>query len=74
MIKKIQNRVTSLDRATDIIEFTASCGKEIPISHIVTNLDIPLQSLIRTLDKDQLILPEQLPGSKYFHKINSSED
>jgi len=48
--KKIHNRVTAVDRATDIIEFVASCGEEITLSHILTNLDIPSQSLIRPLN------------------------
>ena len=80
--KKIRNRVTAVDRATDIIEFVVSCGEKIRLSHILTNLDIPRQYLIRTLNtfklstlnKAPFILLEQSPGSEDFHTINSSKD
>lgn len=50
MNKTNQNKVTAVKRAIDIIEFVASCEKEIALSEIIKNVDIPRQSLIRILN------------------------
>lgn len=48
--KKSQNTVPAIDRAIDVIEFISSCEKDMSLSEIINNVDIPRQSLIRILN------------------------
>jgi DNA-binding IclR family transcriptional regulator len=48
--KKNQNTVPAIERAIDVIEFISSCEKEMALSEIIENVDIPRQSLIRILN------------------------
>jgi DNA-binding IclR family transcriptional regulator len=48
--KKNQNTVPAIDRAVDVIEFISSREKDMSLSEIMDNVDIPRQSLIRILN------------------------
>ena len=48
--KKTQNSVPAIDRAIDVIEFISSREKDLSLSEILENVNIPRQSLIRILN------------------------
>lgn len=48
--KKTSTLVPAVDRAIDVIEFISSRDREVSLSEILDNLDIPRQSLIRILN------------------------
>jgi IclR family KDG regulon transcriptional repressor len=48
--QKAQNTVPAIDRAIDVIEFISSREKDLPLSEILENVNIPRQSLIRILN------------------------
>ena len=45
-----KNTVPAVDRAIDVIELVASSKKEMSLSDVLENVDIPRQSLIRILN------------------------
>ncbi len=48
--QKAQNTVPAIDRAIDVIEFISSREKDLSLSEILENVNIPRQSLIRILN------------------------